>query len=218
MAGRAERWAAFAGLVAVALWVIGVFVIEAAGDADTATGAEALANYRENANGILTGSWIFMAGCLAFIWFAIVLRDRLALAETAASTSRMFSTLAFVGAVTTAAFLMLTTGPDIAASISEDDLDEAAASAMATLGDAFFVAAEMAAILLMLGVAGVALRTGVLPRAWAWFSLLLALILIIGPIGWAALVFGLPLWTIGTTLLLMRNRRAVDAHPMATPL
>ncbi len=50
-----------------------------------------------------------------------------------------------------------------------------------------------------------ALRGALFPAGWGWFSLVLALILLIGPIGWAALVFGPPLWVLGTTWFLARR-------------
>ncbi len=86
---------------------------------------------------------------------------------------------------------------------------------MQVLGDAFFVGAELTAILLMLGAGMVALRTGVFPKAWAWFSFFLALVLVIGPIGWAALLFGLPIWILGTTFFLVRRRATTAAEPSA---
>jgi hypothetical protein len=46
--------------------------------------------------------------------------------------------------------------------------------------------------------------TGVLPGWWAIFSVLLAVVLWIGPIGWAALILGTPIWVLGTTILLVR--------------
>jgi len=212
MRGKPERWAVYSGVVAVVLWIIGVFVIES-GDTpgEGATDADARADYQADANTILIGSWLFMLGCLAFLWFAVVLRERLAAAE---GGSRMFSNLAFLGAAATGAFALLTSGPDVAAAISEDDLSEAAAGAMATLGDAFFVAAELSAILLMIGAGAVALRTGLFPKAWAWFSFLLALVLVIGPIGWAALIFGLPIWVLGTTFFLARSGDTARPEPV----
>jgi hypothetical protein len=60
----------------------------------------------------------------------------------------------------------------------------------------------------MLGAALLALRTRFLPGWWGWFSIVLAVLLVIGPIGWAALIFGLPLWTLGTTWFLLRRDRA----------
>jgi hypothetical protein len=37
----------------------------------------------------------------------------------------------------------------------------------------------------------------------------------LGTIGWAALIFGLPLWTFGTSLLLARKPRAVTRREAA---
>ena len=215
MRQKPERWAVYMGVVAVVLWVVGILVVESGGiPGENATDADVLAYYQDDANRILTGSWIFMVGCLAFLWFAVVLRERLAAAE---GGSRMFSNLAFLGAAATGAFLLLTSGPDIAAAIQEDDLSAPAAAAMAALGDAFFVAAELSAILLMIGAGAVALRSGIFPKVWAWFSFLIALILVIGPIGWAALIFGLPIWVLGTTFFLVRRDGPVLAES-ETPL
>jgi len=82
MQGKPERWAVYSGVVAVVLWIIGVFVIES-GDTpgEGATDVDALAYYQADANTILIGGWAFMLGCLAFLWFAVVLRERLAAAE-----------------------------------------------------------------------------------------------------------------------------------------
>ena len=213
MRGKPERWAVYTGVVAVLLWVVGIVVIESGNTpGESASDADLLAYYQDDTNRILTGSWIFMVGCIAFLWFAVVLRERLAASE---GGTRMFSNVAFVGAVATGAFALLTSGPDIAAAIAEDDLSEAAAAAMATLGDAFFVAAELSAILLMIGAGAVALRTGLFPKAWAWISFLLALVLVIGPIGWAGLIFGLPIWVLGTTFFLVRTDAAGGPEPVS---
>jgi hypothetical protein len=215
MHGKPERWAAYTGVLAVVLWVVGVLLVEGAGSPpDSATDAEVLANYKDDANVILTGGWIFMVGSLAFLCFAVVLRQRLAAAE---GGSRLFSNIAFVGAAATGAFGLLLFGPSIAAAIDKDNLSEASAAAMNTLGDAFFVAAELSAILLVLGAGVVALRTGVLPKAWAWFSLLLAVVLVIGPIGWAGLIFGLPIWVLGTTFFLARSQTTTVPQSVTAP-
>ena len=89
-----------------------------------------------------------MIGCLAFLVFAVVLRERLAEAE---GGSRLFTNIAFVGAVATGAFGLLLPGPEIAAAISANDISASTAAALSNLGDGFFVAAELSAILLMLG-------------------------------------------------------------------
>jgi hypothetical protein len=43
--------------------------------------------------------------------------------------------------------------------------------------------------------------------ATAIFGLLIAIVLVIGPIGWAALIFGVPVWIIGTSLILLLGGR-----------
>jgi type IV secretory pathway TrbD component len=53
----------------------------------------------------------------------------------------------------------------------------------------------------------VAFDTGLLPNWWAALMCLVAVVLVIGPIGWAALIFGVPIWTLGTTFMLMRRSR-----------
>ena len=35
---------------------------------------------------------------------------------------------------------------------------------------------------------------------------LVAVVLVIGPIGWAGLIFGLPVWTLGTSLFVLLGR------------
>jgi hypothetical protein len=103
--------------------------------------------------------------------------------------------------------MMLAPGPEIAAAIvaEEQEVSASAAGAMRMLPEAFLVAAALSAILLMLGSGIVALGTRIFPRVWAWFSFLLALLLVIPPIGWAALLLGLPVWVIVTTVFLLRR-------------
>ena len=152
-----------------------------------------------------------MLGCLAFLWFAVVLRERLAAAE---GGSRTLSNVAFVGAATVGAFMMLTPGPEIAAAIiaEEQEVSASAAAAMRMLPEAFLVAAALSAILLMLGSGIVTLRTRIFPKVWAWFSFLLALLLVIPWIGWAALLLGLPVWVIVTTVFVLgRGAQPVTA-------
>ena len=44
-----------------------------------------------------------------------------------------------------------------------------------------------------------------------------AVVLVIGPIGWAALIFATPIWTLGTSFMLLRSnaRRPVAAATAA---
>ena len=210
---RTERWTRWMGPVAVGLWVLSIVVTGSAGaPAENAPDAEYLAYVEANAGTILLGGWIFMGGCAAFLWFAVVLRERLGAAHGAGT---VLPTAAFVGAVVVGALMMLTPGGDIAAAIVAEERQMSAASvgALRVLGEAYLSAATFAGTLLMVGTGVVALRTRLFPKAWAWFSLALGIVFVIGPVGWAALLLGLPIWTIGTTILLRRGPAVPDSSP-----
>jgi hypothetical protein len=176
-----------------------------------ATDQQVLAWVQDNSGALITGGWLFMVGSLFFIWFLGVLRSRLTAAEGAPGT---FSTLGFAAGVVGAVMVMGTPAGDLGVAINKDDISPAAAAALHNAGDLFFVLAELTAIVLLLGTAAVAWRTAVLPKWWAIVNMVLAVVLLIGPIGWAALIFGMPLWTLVTTGLLVR-RPASAAAPLA---
>jgi len=212
MQHRLERLSALTGLLAVVLWVLGLVVTNSFSDKipHHPTDEQLLTWVKGNANAILFGGWLFALGCLAFVWFAAILRGQLASAEGGSAT---FANLAFGGALVAAAFGVLTMAGDMGSAINKDDISAATAGTLHNASDMFFVAAELSAILFFLGAAIVGLRTGALPKWWAWFAVLIAIVLVIGPIGWAALIFGLPIWTLGTTWLLVRPQR--EEAPLA---
>jgi hypothetical protein len=203
-----RRWA-LTGLLTVALWIAGVFLVTQNQPGDHATGSDILAFYRSNTNTILLGGWLFMLGCLGFVTFVSGLRQRLADAIGAAS---QLPGLAFAGAVMTGVFGMLFAATDVGGAIDKTEIGPATAAAFHHLGDVFFVCAELAAMLPIGVVAVVAWRTRVFPRWWAAFSGLLVILLLVGPVGWIGLIFGLPIWTLGTSLFVLLRSRA----PMRT--
>jgi hypothetical protein len=200
-----NRGWALAGPLAVALWIAGVFLVTHNQPGDHATGSQILAWYKSNTNTIVLGGWIFMIGCLGFVTFVAGLRRRLVEAAGAAS---QLPGLAIVGAGMAGALGMLFASTEVAGGIDKSDIDPATAATFHHLGDAFFVCAELAAILPVAVVAIVAWRTLVLPRWWAAFGVLLAVVLLVGPIGWIGLIFGLPIWTLGTSLFVLLGSRA----------
>jgi hypothetical protein len=112
------------------------------------------------------------------------------------------------------AFGMLVAAVDVAGAIDKTDIGASTAATFHHAIDLFFVSAELAAIVPLGAVAVVAWRTRTLPRWWAAVSGLVAVVLAIGPIGWAALIFGLPVWTLGTALFVLvgtRRRASVMA-------
>jgi hypothetical protein len=216
MQGRLERMSLLAAPLAIAFWIVGLVVTNSFSDKipNRATDEQLLSWVQGNAKPILFGGWLFMIGCLALIWFAAILRSRLAEAEGGAGT---FSNLAFAGAVVGAVFGMLTAAGDISSAINKDDVTATAAGTLHNSSDMFFVGAELAMILFFLGCAVVALRTRVLPKWWAIVAIVIAVVLVIGPIGWAALIFAMPLWLLGTSWLLYRgsSRPHAAAEPVA---
>jgi hypothetical protein len=209
---RFERLSAYTGVAAVALWVIGLMFLAAIPSSlsEHATDQQILAWVQGNKNDLLLGGWIFMVGCLCFVWFAGVLRSRLLAAEGGSGT---VSTLVFGGAVATAVFGMATPAGDVAAAINQDSISAATAGTLHHLTDLFFVCAELSAILVLAGVAILGFRFAVVPKWWAVLSAVVAVVLVIGPIGWAGLIYGLPIWTLGTTVMLVRGPRRRASVP-----
>jgi hypothetical protein len=200
-------------VLAVALWIVGLVLAQGVPSnlADSASDEQVLAWVKDNSGAITVGSWLFMLGCVAFVCFAALLRERLAEAE---GGGHLLANLAFGGAVA-AGVLGVGMNSDIGASIDTDTVSPAAAAALHHVGDLFFMGAEVMLIPFVAAASLIALRTAVMPRWWAILGLVVAVVLAIGPIGWAALIFGTPIWTLGTSLLVGRpsSRRAATAGP-----
>jgi hypothetical protein len=212
MTDRWERYAPLSGVLAVVLWVIALFVGDNKTNKDK--GDEILAAIRSNENRILLSTALFLVGTALFIWFLGTLRTRLLAAEGGAG--RLTAT-AFAGGVATAVCLAIWPTPDGAAALSDDDLDASAASAMHHMSDAFFFAAEYLLPVLLVAAGLLAVRTGVLPRWLGWASFVVAVVLLIGPIGWAALIFAFPLWVLVVSVLLWRAAPVPAAAATPTP-
>jgi hypothetical protein len=201
-------------VLAIGLWIVGLVVVNKFSDKipHHPTDAQLLTWIQGNQNPIILGSWLWMLGCLAFLWFIALLRPRLAEAEGGQHT---VTTLAFAGGSIATVFGLMISAGDLGAAINHDSISAATAGTLHNLGDMFFVGAELALIPFFVAVAVIAFRTAVLPKWWAAFSALVAVVLLIGPIGWAALIFGTPVWLLGTGLLVgsasRRARRAVAA-------
>ena len=207
-----RSWSIF-GPLAVALWVIGIILINRNGPPDHATGAVILAWYKAYSDSVTLGAWLFMIGCLCFVILVAGLRPRLVEAAGRASQLPM---LALVGAAMAGLAGMLTAAVDLAGGIDKNDIDPGTAATFHRAVDIFFVSAELAAILPLAAVAILAWRTRVLPRWWAAFSGLVAVVLLIGPIGWLGLIFGVPIWTLGTSLFLWLGLREGTRAEAAT--
>jgi len=212
MLDRTERMSAVAGVLATLLWVTGVAMIGGGhvgipGGIPEEGAEEVLAHFQSNADAVVSGGWLFMLGSLAFLWFTGILRSRLLRAEGGAQT---FASIAFSGGIATGIFALGIPTGGVVAALGVDQLGASEAAALNAVEATFFVGAELSAIVLLAGAAVVALRTAVLPHWWAGMSILLAVWLAIGPIGWIGVLVGIPVWTITTSVLLTRPVRLAE--------
>jgi len=198
-----ERYAPWTGVLAVVLWVVGFVILISAGMvAQDATPEQVLAFHQTNGGPVIAGSFIFMLGTLAFVWFLGSLRSSLRSAEGGAGR---VAAIAFGGGLAMAVCALLLPSGGVAVALAAGTMSATSADALRYLPSVFFIGVELFAAVLV-GASGlVALRTAVLPRWLAWVSLLLALVLLIPPIGWAGILLGVPIWTLLVSLLLTRT-------------
>jgi hypothetical protein len=205
--GRFERLSALAGVLAVVLWAAGAAItggdhIGLPGGLPEEGADETLAYFQENESTVVAASALFMVGSLSFLWFVGILRTRLAGAEGGVAT---FAAIAFAGGVATAIFALGMPTGGLVASLNADEIGASTAEALNAVETAFLIAAELSAIVMLVAAAVVSLQRGALPRWWAVVSIVLAVWLLILPIGWAGLLLGLPAWTVVTSVLLLRG-------------
>ena len=205
MRWRWERLAALAGIAAVALWIVGLVVQgeppeeKDEGASPGSGGADVLRWYNDETDTILAGGFIFQVGVLFFLIFLVALRLRLASVE---GGSGFLTLLASGAGIAMAVFLLAAPGGDMAGAINDEELTPDSALALRFISDALFVGAELSAALFVAATGLLAVRLRALPVWLGWISFALALLMLIPPIGWAGLVFGMPLWILATSVLL----------------
>ena len=209
-----RRFDPLAGVGAVVLWVVGTYILE---KTDRPEGKDSAAFARwvvENDLQLITGTIVFCFGVLLFLWFLGALRTRLLEGEGGAG---QLTAISFAGGVGTAVMMMATYLPHAKAAFDNENMTDTAVEAVVLVGDSFFGGVELFAIPMLVGAGLVARRTGALPGWLAWFSLGLALVLAIVPIGWAGVLLGLPLWTLTTAIVLYRIGSATPQPGRAAP-
>jgi hypothetical protein len=206
-----ERLAALAGIVAVVLWTVSVVITETTDLPDDGDPAAVLTWFQAESDTILASSFLFMLGSLFFMVFVGALRARLVAFE---GQGAFLTAIAFGAGLGVGILTLLIAGPNLAGALAEDELTPEAAQALVIGDDAFFIAAELSAALMLAAAAFAILRYGPMPRWMGWVGLLVALWLLIPPIGWAGLLLGLPLWTLAASVLMwMRPAGEPGAAP-----
>jgi hypothetical protein len=197
MTAKWERLARLSGALAVPFWIAGVILIST--QATGSKGPKILASYQHHSNGILLGGFLWSLGVLLFIWFLGSLRSHYLAAE---GGDGRLSSLVWGSGLVASAVALLIPGPDMAGALNKNDIDASGASTLHHLSDALFIAAEYALPVLFFASAILALRYAALPKWLGWVSILIGVVLLIGPIGWAAFIFATPIWTLIVSVLL----------------
>jgi hypothetical protein len=208
-----RRVTPLAGVLSVVLFVIAIFVIESGNTPDTDSTAAEAATYLDGALGRLAVALIIWGiGSILLLWFFEGLRAWIA------RYSEQLGRLAFFFGFAVVLLLLASFLPDLAGAFASDELDgglePAAAQAISSLGDGFFFGAEvmLAGLFLTAGLA--ALRARAFPAWVGWLSVVLAVIALIPPIGWAVVIWGFPLWIFIMSAIMWRTPRHTEASPV----
>ncbi|HEY2936406.1 MAG TPA: hypothetical protein VGJ25_07390 [Gaiellaceae bacterium] len=196
---RLERFAPLAGIVAVALWIVGTIIEGSTNYSDKDTPEEVLSVLQHDTNSIIAAGIIFAFGVVFFIWFLGSLRATLYSVE--GGVGRL-SAIAYGSGMLAALCLLFQVAPNVQGAFDKDDISADTAQSLQSVGEAFFGGTEITLIAMFAAVGLLVLRTRVLPVWLGWVTLAIALVLAIIPIGWAGVVFLFPLWTIVVSVLL----------------
>ncbi|MDQ3963193.1 MAG: hypothetical protein M3277_04660 [Actinomycetota bacterium] len=209
-----DRRTLLAGALAPIFWIAGVILSES-GDKRpdfNASPDEILSYVEGNHSRILIGGLVFLFGGLLFMWFLGGFRSRAMAAEggTGRLTATAFGTgLAFIIGI------MATWAPQFSLGIFMEEqgtgLAPEAAQALWLAGDGFFVIAEIGLAGFMFATALLILKGLGLPKWMAWLGILMTIVLLIAPIGWAVMIFIFPFWLILASILLYRQPAAPTA-------
>ena len=214
--GLAERLAPLTGVAVLILGLAGLVVWEGVADRpefDQPPGV--MLDYFQEGNAVILGGFLMMLAAVFFVWFAGYLRGVLQAAE--GGTGRL-GALAFAGGVAAAVFMLAMPAANLTGAVYADQLGLETARTFFLFGNVFLYPAAMAAAVLVAATGVAALRTGALPAWLGWLSLVLALWLLIPPVGsgagtpenpaaWTGLAAlpAVPIWTALTAALLMRR-------------
>jgi hypothetical protein len=208
-----RRVTPLAGVLSVVLFIVSVFVVESGDMPDEdAAGAEIAAYLADSLEELAIGAVLWGLATIALIWFLDGLRTHIA------SAAGKLGRLAYGFGFAAALFLLASVMPDVAGALASDNLDRSlesgAAEAMTALGDGFFIAAELMLAGFFFAVGLASLQTKVLPTWFGGISLVLALVALVPPIGWAVVVFGFPLWLLLASALLWSGNRSRGPQPV----
>jgi hypothetical protein len=202
-----RRLAPLSGGVAAVLWLASLVVLEAGGNpADPDSAEEIAEHFRDDRTAILAAGFLHVLGGFFFLWFLAFLGTALAALDETTSWLRR---AVLVGGTAAGALMLALTGPQTTAATTDTELIGPESSvAFWRLAHTFFVGAEYAFAVFVAALSLVAFAGFALPRWLAWAGIVIAVLLLVVPLGWIALLFLVPLWLIAISVVLfVRDRR-----------
>jgi uncharacterized protein DUF4386 len=170
-----ERWGPLTGLLAVALWIISFAVGGSSPDTNDSD-AKITAYYAGHSHQVrqATAFFIFVAGVLLFLGFLAALRSRSVDAEGGGGR---LSALGFGSGIAAAALFIAAIAIFQSPAITANDtgkftLDPNTFRILNDLGYLVWVGAVIVAAVLVWATSSIALRSGLLPKWFAWLGVL----------------------------------------------
>lgn len=170
-----------AGIAPLLLGLAGLIVLEGPADRPELNQPPAvILSYFGEQDTVILGSFLLTLAALAFLWFAGSLRAVLRRKE---GGEGRLSAIAFGGAMVAGVFMLAMPAANLVGALLAEQLSAAQAQTFYFLGDVFLYPAAMGAAVFVGATALVALRTAALPRWVKWPSAVLALWLLVPPLG-----------------------------------
>jgi hypothetical protein len=212
---RDRSWIALAmGVLFVVLIVVSV-ILSGEGKDPAEDSAEEIAQYySDNEGEQIAGAVIAALAMIPFLFFAGALRRVLYAAQ---GGSGSLPTVAWGGAVVIAAGVLTSSSLQLALADYAADIDPTATQALNAFLYDFFLPYPIGLSLLLLASGISAVGTGVLPRWLAWAAIVLGVLCLAGPVGFAAFLLGM-VWILAVSALLAaRARRGPTETPPRAP-
>lgn len=212
-----ERWGSLSGVLAVVCWIVAFAVGGSSpdtGDSD----AKIISYYASHSHQVrqIVAWFIFLAGILIFVGFLGALRGRLVAAE--GDRGRLAALAYGAGVVSAALWAVALSAFQAPAFLANDtrvaDLTPTAFRIFNDFGYEVWVAATVVGAIVLWSTAAVALRTVVLPRWFAWISIVAGVILLFAVVFIPVFVYWG--WIVVAAALLAWRGRAVAELPRTT--
>ena len=207
---RRERFEPLTGVAAVALWIVGGYLLEKDDRPDGKDTAAFVAWVDKNHSALVAGAIVFTFGVLFFVWMLGCLRAALVAAE--GGTGRLGS-IVFGSGIAVSVSLAFAYLPHAQAAFDRANTSDTSIEALVHVGDSFFFGAALFGVPMLVATALATLRFDALPRWLAWLSLAIGLLLAIPPVAFFGVVIGLPVWTLLVAVILYRRGPSVGLEP-----